>query len=616
MTTGLINFVANGTVTVNTQSNITSVGTLAQLTVAGNSNLGAVSNVHITGGSANYVLTTDGTGNLSWNSGGNIPNAGTVTNVNTSGSGLGFTLTGGPITTTGTVTLSVPSDTTLRTNLNIGNVANLNLNGNGSTYLAGNGSFTVPAGTYSNSNVANYLPNYTGNLSAGNANINGTLIAITGNISGNLVAGNANINGYANVTGNINTAGLISATGNVTGNYINGNGYNLTNIQASAIIGTINATTAGTVVSNAQPNITSVGILSNLSVSGNTNVGNLSVTGNANLGNALYANYFIGSGNNLSNIQAANITGTVANANYAVNSGNANLANYVIQSAQSNITSLGTLNVLTVNGTANLNGTTNFTNNASYTGTNVSLGNVSNLHITGGTNGYFLQTDGAGNLNWVNGTTTGNGVVGGSNTQVQYNNAGNFGGSAGLTFNSTSNTLTTVNMVVTGNLTATINSPTTSSNIFITQTQIINANAVAGAINLDALNGTEIFNANTYGANVGFFPGINLNLRGNSTISFNSSLSNANTIQFQYNQIFKNTGNTNINVHATLTTLTIDGSTISGNQSIGPISISSNDGYIFLLPNQQARYALILNITKLSTSPTYNAFGQEYIVRI
>jgi hypothetical protein len=68
---------------------------------------------------------------------------GSVTQVSTSGSGLGFSLTGGPITTIGTVTLTTPTSANLRTSLGIGNVANLNLNGNGSTYLRGNGSFGV-----------------------------------------------------------------------------------------------------------------------------------------------------------------------------------------------------------------------------------------------------------------------------------------------------------------------------------------------------------------------------------------------------------------------------------------------------------------------------------------
>jgi hypothetical protein len=41
--------------------------------------------------------------------------------------------------------------------------------------------------------------------------------------------------------------------------------------------------------------------------------------------------------------------------------------------------------------------------NLVLTGANVSLGNVSNLHITGGSNGQVLGTDGTGNLSWVNG---------------------------------------------------------------------------------------------------------------------------------------------------------------------------------------------------------------------
>ena len=55
-----------GTVTTAAQPNITSTGTLTSLTVSGVTTLGAVANVSISGGSADYVLKTDGTGNLSW----------------------------------------------------------------------------------------------------------------------------------------------------------------------------------------------------------------------------------------------------------------------------------------------------------------------------------------------------------------------------------------------------------------------------------------------------------------------------------------------------------------------------------------------------------------------
>jgi hypothetical protein len=57
-------------VTTGAQPNITSTGILTSLTVSGISNLGSNSNLIITGGTAGYVLTTDGTGNLSWAAGG------------------------------------------------------------------------------------------------------------------------------------------------------------------------------------------------------------------------------------------------------------------------------------------------------------------------------------------------------------------------------------------------------------------------------------------------------------------------------------------------------------------------------------------------------------------
>lgn len=62
---------------------------------------------------------------------------------------------------------------------------------------------------------------------------------------------------------------------------------------------------------------------------------------------------------------------------------------------------------------------------------------IANVIIGGGVNGYVLQTDGAGNLDWtaMTGGGGGNGTPGGANTQIQYNDSGLFGGNAGFTFN-------------------------------------------------------------------------------------------------------------------------------------------------------------------------------------
>jgi flagellar basal body rod protein FlgF len=67
------------------------------------------------------------------------------------------------------------------------------------------------------------------------------------------------------------------------------------------------------------------------------------------------------------------------------------------------------------------------------------LGDVGNVTITGGSANYFLQTDGTGNLTWA----AGGGNAAGSNTQVQFNNNGNFGGNSNFTFDYSNNILTT-----------------------------------------------------------------------------------------------------------------------------------------------------------------------------
>ena len=118
----------------------------------------------------------------------------------------------------------------------------------------------------------------------------------------------------------------------------------------------------------------------------------------------------------------------------------ANVANTVRNNAQPNITSVGTLTSLTSTGTINFVDTGN-----------VSLGNISNLHILGGSNGYVLHTDGNGQLYWDEDYA----YPGGPNLAVQFKNGNTFDGSGNFTFNPASNTLTVTNIVadnITGNL--------------------------------------------------------------------------------------------------------------------------------------------------------------------
>ncbi len=71
------------------------------------------------------------------------------------------------------------------------------------------------------------------------------------------------------------------------------------------------------------------------------------------------------------------------------------VASTVSTNAQPNITSTGTLIDLNANGNINFS-----------TASNINLGTVSNLIITGGANGQILQTDGTGNVVWVDNTPT------------------------------------------------------------------------------------------------------------------------------------------------------------------------------------------------------------------
>ena len=59
------------------------------------------------------------------------------------------------------------------------------------------------------------------------------------------------------------------------------------------------------------------------------------------------------------------------------------------------------------------------------------------LPTTDGSADQVLKTDGSGNLSWVDQTSGGSTSPGGSNTQVQFNNSGSFGGSSNLTFDGT-----------------------------------------------------------------------------------------------------------------------------------------------------------------------------------
>jgi hypothetical protein len=468
------------------------IATLNGLTVTGITNLGPTGNIIITGGENGYFLQTDGEGRLTWAPGGNggggngIPGGSNTqvqyNNAGNFGGDAGFTYD------SINNILSVSGNIVSNNFIGSGNITIASVNANGNVtanYFIGNGS-QLTGVSASSANFANYAGNVTVS-SQPNITSVGTLVSLS--VAGNVTAGNANLGNSA------------------VANFFTGRFYG-------------NANTAGTVTTNAQPNITSVGTLSNLSVAGNI------TSGNANLGNIATANFYFGNG--------AFLTG-VGNANYSPLANFANYAGNVTVSSQPNITSVGTLlnvdtsgnvtataNIIGANVTANqyfnalnanITGSTNLSGIVTVTNTgtitslgnvnftaapNVTLGTVANLHISGGVAGYFLRTDGAGNLSWSAGGGGGNGTPGGNTTEIQFNDNGVFGASANLTFNPFSYVLavptintTTVSIANTLTVNTTANLYTTNINGVLTATSNINA-TMSPNINLGSVSNLHI----------------------------------------------------------------------------------------------------------------------------
>ena len=596
-----------GTVTTNAQPNITSVGTLTSLGVNGT--------VTATAFTANTgVFTGNGSG-LSAIAGANV--TGTVGSATTAGT---VTTNAQPnITSVGTLSsLAVTANITAGNIFaNVGTINALLLGGTLTTNAQPN---ITSVGTLSSLAV-------TANANVGN--LNTARVVATGNISGtqlisniptgtaplvvtsttrvaNLNVAYANVSDFTNVTtqtsGNAYLIFANALTGNVAETANSAFVANTSNgaLYATTFVGALSgaATTAGTVTTNAQPNITSVGTLTSLAVSGNLS------SGNANLGNAVAANYFIGDGSLITNVSVAagsyiingntevradasgnvrftvsgnanvvTVTGSGANiSGYANVTGNlaaanisaSNISGNITTSAQPSITSLGTLTGLSVDGVSN-------------------LGPNSNVKITGGVNNAFLRTDGTGNLIWDTATLI---PAQGANSQIIFNDGGStYAGSAGLTFNKTTGQVT-----VNGNISASnMNGANlVAANFFAgTLTTAAQPNITSvGTLTSLGVNGTVT--AKAFTANTGIFTGngsglsqlAGANVTG--TVSNAAYATNAGTATTATSATSATTAGTvttnaqpNITSVGTLTGLIVNGNINAGNIAGGNI-VSAN----------------------------------------
>jgi hypothetical protein len=406
-------------------------------TAGGEINLGSVSNITITGGAIGYVLETDGLGNLSWTPKGTLyteivaissASIGIMTVANTTPytNGQSVTISGVlganannvvngqtfyvelavDFATTGNVGLYTDASltaglntTTLTATANTG-IATSVISSGGGAAAAGGSNTTIQ---FNDNNVIQGNAGFTFNKITGAVAIPGNVTA--GNVSGTLLTGTLTTAAQPNIT-SVGTLTSLAVTGNISGANVTGTHYGaatgLTSIPGANVTGTVaNATyavTAGTVTTAAQPNITSVGTLTSLAVTGNISGANLTGT-------------HYGAATGLTSIPGANVTGTVANATYATTAGSATTAGTVTTAAQSNITSVGTLTSVTVSANVTTGGIK--TDNYYYAnGTPISFsGAYSNSNVASylptftGTVGATALTAGS---NVTVGTITGN----------------------------------------------------------------------------------------------------------------------------------------------------------------------------------------------------------------
>jgi len=297
-----------GTLLTATQTNITRVGTLANLTTIANGNINLGGELKITNnnqhGGGDYAgmitLTTSINGATNTSKFIRLNKTGGLEILNNAYSSTIFTITDSGNVLAGSYFIG---DGRYLTNINAVSVSVLNsLVVDGITNLGPVGNLKLLGGT------------------------NGQVLKTdgTGNLSWTtIVAGNSNaVTSYGNSDVDLRIA---SYTGNVAKAVL---AYSIDGINVNGTVGNANiAITSGTVTTNAQPNITSVGKLTTLIV-GNTSTyttfGNGIVTAAGNIA----AGKFVGNGFYLTNINASTVVGNVPyslNANYANVAGTATI---------------------------------------------------------------------------------------------------------------------------------------------------------------------------------------------------------------------------------------------------------------------------------------------------
>ena len=362
---------ASGTIT---GGNITSAGNV-NFGSSGNISLGNVGNVHITGGSSGYVLTTDGSGNLTWNA------------------------TGSPtIIQNGNSNVSVPA-------------------ANGAVYI--NANAATDQQWVFNTDGTTQFPVLSVNLHNGGAQ-NGEVLQF----------GNATLQSIiTGPTPAVDTPAqriiIQGQRGNGTGEggdvYIWGGDADTNGGDIKIYAGDADNVSTGTGGNIHISSASGYDIGGELALSaGNSSAGaGGDVSIRAGTGGAVSGNVLIYT-NNGSNIWAFSNSGNLSAPGSITAAGNVTAGNIITSGSSGNIFGANVISGTTLSAITNVIGGSGVADFVS-TG-NISLGNVGNIHIDGGSSGYLLTTDGSGNLTWTATASTTEIFNGNSNVSIPVAN--------------------------------------------------------------------------------------------------------------------------------------------------------------------------------------------------
>jgi len=473
-------------VTAAAQLNITSVGTLTGLTVNG------------------FLVASNGSGISNLNSSnlvGNVAAANVAssvtdpaqTNITSVGTLSGLTVNGFLVASNGSGISNLNSS-----NL-VGNVAAANVAS----------SVTNPAqlnitsvGTLTGLTVAGVL---TADLFSGNgsaiSNITGaSVVSTVGTAQSVTVAAQPNITSVGTLTS-------LSVTGSIVAGTISGSGQGLFGIHSNAIVDTV--ATANSVVQPAQPNITSVGQLTSLTVSG------LLIASN---------------GSGISNLNSSNLVGTISTGNFPTSGVIAGLYGSSVNVSSVTVDQYGRVTAASNVATQWTSNTGNAIYYANYVGIGATFVPTANLHVVGNayvsnsvttTNIFFTNTIQDTNLPTTAVTAGGYGSV--SNIpQIVVDQYGRLTSASNIAFTATSQWTSVNSNVAFGNGVSigTLTNPPVGSNLFVLGTaniDVINTSFLSiSTLNLVSANilTDNVTTSNIVTANVG-----SLNVSGLANVS-------------------------------------------------------------------------------------------------